>query len=153
MLISDKASYDISCKFLICSIYTIFEYSEFSKKFNFKEDIYLDVNQDSYVETLKSFRKFYLLLNKSSVRNFGNSLVKPIIKSNQNSLSSFFFIKNKEVAEEIYNDITLLKIYLRKFKYNYRRHFSYQNGKYRNLYTNSEINIFAIHLLFLIAGI
>ena len=59
----------------------------------------------------------------------------------------------KNWKEEIYKEINLLKTYLRKFKYHYRRHFFYQNQNYETLPTAKEMNSMAIKALFVLTGV
>ena len=125
--------------YLVCSLYTLSEYHQLFKKLDLKNDIYINIsNGDRFSRKIDNLGDFYLLLNKASLRRFTNFLITPI--------------KSFE-KEENYNETILLKKYLRKFKYHYRRYFFYQNGNYLNLPTNKELNGFAVKMLFLLTGI
>lgn len=154
MLISQKNLSGLNLSFLICGLYTLCEDGELLRKSSVKNQIYLDIKQGDDVEVLKNVIEFYKLTNKFSLRNFSASLIKSLITLNFSS--SFFIIKNESLVEKNYVDEMSpywLKKYLRKFKYNYRRYFFYQNSVYINLPTNKQMNAAAIGFLFLITGI
>lgn len=132
----------VDLKLLVCGLYTISENDRFFKRIKFKKDkFYLD-KQDLH--------EFKILLNSPPLRKFAFKLLKPLLNKN-NSLSS---IKaNQLIQDESYNEIILLKKYLRKFKYNYYRFFYFQNISSRYFFTEKETNKIAIRFLFLLVGI
>ena len=134
--------------YLICSLYVLSENHNFFKKFTFKNDICLDIeNGDHFYIHNKNFNEFHKLVNKSALRRIAFRLIKPILVRN------YFPSKNNLPIREVYQENLLLKTYLKKFKYTYCRYFFHQNGDLENYPTNVEININAVRVLFLLAGI
>ena len=132
----------VDLKLLVCGLYTISENDRFFKKIKFKKDKFSLDKQDLH--------EFRILLNSPPLRKFAFKLLKPLLNKN-NSLSS---IKdNQFIQDESYNEIILLKKYLRKFKYNYYRFFYFQNISSRYFFTEKETNKIAIRFLFLLVGI
>ena len=132
----------VDLKLLVCGLYTISENDRFFKKIKFKKDKFSLDKQDLH--------EFKILLNSPPLRKFAFKLLKPLLNKN-NSLSS---IKdNQFIQDESYNEIILLKKYLRKFKYNYYRFFYFQNISSRYFFTEKETNKIAIRFLFLLVGI
>lgn len=122
------------------------------RKINPKTGILLDIdNVDYFSNNEAQFDAFYEMVNKHSIRRFTYILIKPLLEPN------YFFVKETKetkLSNSInYNEIKLLKKYLRKFKYHYRRRFFYQNGNYKNLPTGNKLNRIAIKALFLLMGI
>ena len=131
----------VSPSSLICCLYTLSNRNGFFKKLNLKKDIYLhiDSKKDHFSAESEQLDELYKLLNKPSLRRFAYRLIKPL--TNKNS------IQNNS------GEITLLRKYLQKFKYNYRLHFFYRNGNYELLPTDKEMNMSAIKSLFFLVGI
>ena len=99
----------------------------------------------------------YKLINKISLRRFVYLLLKPLIISPSlwNFKENQLFIPKLSTSkfQTFYEDATLLKKYLQKFKYNYRLYFFCQNGNYEVLPTDKELNMFGIRSLFFLIGI
>lgn len=132
----------VDLKLLVCGLYTISENDRFFKRIKFKKEKFSLDKQDLH--------EFKILLNSPPLRKFAFKLLKPLLNKN-NSLSS---IKdNQLIQDESYNEIILLKKYLRKFKYNYYRFFYFQNISSRYFFTEKETNKIAIRFLFLLVGI
>ena len=132
----------VDLKLLVCGLYTISENDRFFKRIKFKKEKFSLDKQDLH--------EFKILLNSPPLRKFAFKLLKPLLNKN-NSLSS---IKdNQFIQDESYNEIILLKKYLRKFKYNYYRFFYFQNISSRYFFTEKETNKIAIRFLFLLVGI
>ena len=125
---------------LICCLYTLANRNKFLKE-NFKKDIFLHVNskKDHFSADVKQLGELYKILNNLSLRRFAYRLIKPLVSKNN--------------VEDINDETSLLKKYLRKFKYNYRLYFFHQNDNYELLPTDKEINMSAIKSLFFIVGI
>mgnify|MGYP001329168206 CR=1 FL=1 len=135
--------------YLTCSIYTLYGNHEFFKNFNLKDDVYVDREKSNHwFASTKNSHEFYRLTNKMSIKQFAFKLIKPLLKKNSESLN-FYPRDNGGIDDEI----ILLKKYLRKFNFIYRRHFTYQNRHYIKLPSDKEINMHAIKTLFLLAGI
>ena len=154
-----KSSKAIMPSSLICCLYTLDNKNKFFKQLNLKNDIYLDINNENdYFSTdIKNFDELYKLINKIALRRFVFLLLKPIIigpsiwNFEENQLFNPKLSTSK--FKTFYEDATLLKIYLQKFKYNYRLYFFYQNGNYEFLPTDKELNMFSIRSLFFLIGI
>lgn len=152
MRISRNPILNAELPFLVCSLYTLFETHKTFTLTNIKQDIYSNLNNDNYFSIeMESFKEFYKLLNKLSLRRFSYILIKPIL--NRDYLLFYNVPKNKMANPKVYNEILFLKKYLRKFKYHYRRYFFFKNGNFVNLPKEKELNVYAIKMLFLIAGI
>jgi len=149
--ISEKASTKMSLISLICTLYTLSEENNVFKYVNLKHSIFFNKKVwKGPTNSLGIFQEFYLLINKSSLRKFAYLLLKPLLFSTDSILTCNI---TKGDVENNNNETILLKRYLRKFQYNYRRYFLYHNGNYENLPTSKEINTYAIKTLFLLAGI
>ena len=137
----------VTLRSLICSLYTISENHNLFKTLNLLNDLQLNINNDDCISIeIKNFKVISQLLNKTSLRRHSYSLIKPLL--NQNSPLRFDTIEKNGI-----NELFLIKKYLKKYKYHYRRYFFYQNGDYKNLLTDKELNMDAIKSLFLITGI
>ena len=125
---------------LICCLYTLVNRNTLLKE-NLKKDIFLHVNskKDNFSADVKQLDELYKILNNLSLRRFAYRLIKPLVSKNN--------------VEDINDETSLLKKYLRKFKYNYRLYFFHQNDNYELLPTDKEINMSAIKSLFFIVGI
>ena len=150
--LKSKFDLDINEKFLLCTLYTIYESQKIFKNLNLTNDIYLDTDSyHNFSVNLKNLREVYNLLTKPSLRRFSYILINPLLKLKNSPADSYNenILKDKEV----YNDKILLKKYLIRFKYNYHRYFRYQSGDLKDLPTDKELNVSAITLLFLVTGI
>ena len=148
----EKILLNIPLRSIICTIYTTSENHSFFKELNLNNDIYLNINNRDYFSSdVLHFKKFIEVLNKSSLRQFAYKLLKPILKLRSLQLTSTH--QKNYRSEKLSEDICLLKSYLKKFKYNYRRYFFLKHGNYENLPTNKELNATAIKSLFVIIGI
>ena len=137
---------------LTCCLYTLSENHTVFKKFKVKNDVLLNRYKKDYLFSNKeSLQELFDLLNNSSLRKFAFRLLKPLL--NKDFFSESGIKKCRTLQKEFYDELTLLKRYLRKFKYNYYRHFSLPNGNYDYFSSEKEINTFAIKLLFLIVGV
>jgi|TARA_B110000261_G_scaffold105262_1_gene118154 hypothetical protein len=135
---------------LICTLYTLSEENNVFKYVNLKNSIFFHkINSKRPLVNLGIFQEFYILINKPSLRKFAYLLLKPLLVSTDSRM--IFNIEEENLNNN--NEIILLKRYLRKFQYNYRRYFLYQNGDDENLPTCKEMNTYAIKTLFLLAGI
>ena len=135
--------------YLICSIYTLYGNHEFFRGFNVKNDAYINRKKSIHWFAIgENSNEFYRLASKPVIKQFAFKLIKPILKKNRESLH--FYLQNNDRIDD---EIVLLKKYLRKFNYIYRRHFTCQNGNYGKSPSNKEINMHAIKILFLLAGI
>ena len=137
----------------MCSLYTLSENNKLFKKFNLKNDLFLNINkEDHFTYKIGNFYEFEKLLNSLSLRRFAFRLIKPVLSKTYFSFSS---LKEKEtIKKKLYKKETiLLKKYLQKFKYNYYHYFYYQKGNFENFPKEKEMNLAAIKLLFLIVGI
>mgnify|MGYP001174571616 FL=1 len=155
MQILEKQVLNFNLSLLLCSLYTLFEFHKIFKRLNLKEDIFLNVNNIDYFSKNKEgeiSKEFYMLVNKLSLRQLSYFILKPFLSSNYfNTFSPNN--KVKDWNKGFYNEMILVKKYLQKFKYNYKRYFFSQNGTFVNLPPNKELNMYAIKLLFLITGI
>lgn len=136
---------------LMCSLYTLSGSHEVFKKINLKNDLRLDLENIEYFSNFNKVENFYELekiFNDSLVKLFAFYLLAPFL-----NLDKFFNGKSRSINKEITTETTLLKKYLRRFKKNYKRYFSYQNGTYITSPTNKELNMYAIESLFLLLGI
>ena len=137
----------VDLSYFICSFYTLCEDNKFFRTFNLGNgNLEFKILDDTAHRTV-----FSKLLNKISLNKLAFDLIEPLL--NQNSIliesTSKSIKKNGKLDEET----ILLKIYLRKFNYNYRRYFLYLNDNFVNLPTNKKINMSAIECLFLLAGV
>ena len=138
--------------YIICTLYTLISKDKIFKKLNLKKETYLKLNSDNNLFIPKeNIKDLYILLNTPALRRFAYNLAKPLINSPSQLIISTK--KGNPLPQENYNEIILLKKYLRKFKYNYRRYFFSQVENYDNFPTDKEINMSAIKILFLIIGI
>jgi len=138
--------------YIICTLYTLISKDKIFKKLNIKKGTYLKLNTDNTLFIPKeNIEDLYILLNTPALRRFAYNLVKPLINSPSQLIISAK--RGNTLSQENCNEIILLKKYLRKFKYNYRRYFFYEGENYDNFPTDKEINMSAIKLLFLIIGI
>lgn len=138
--------------YIICTLYTLISKDKIFKKLNLKKETYLKLNNDNNLFIPKeNIKDLYILLNTPALRRFAYNLAKPLINSPSQLIISTK--KGNPLPQENYNEIILLKKYLRKFKYNYRRYFFSQGENYDNFPTDKEINMSAIKILFLIIGI
>jgi len=152
MQILKKQLLDVNLQALICSLYTLFENHEIFLKMNLRTGIVLDKNNGHcFCTKIEIFQELNCLLNKPSLRRFSYHLLEPIL--NPNSFLIFSEIENRIVGKEIFDETILLKKYLRKFNYNYRRYFLYQNSSSESSPTTKEINVYAVKILFLLVGI
>ena len=136
---------------LICTLYTIVEDNNIFKNVSIKSDIFLNIKKREQLTTNREIlQELCTLINKSSLRKFAYLLIKPILTSTNSSTTFNTTEKNVQKNE---NEKILLKKYLRRFQYNYRRYFLYKNRDYENSPANKEINTYAIKTLFLLAGI
>ena len=143
-----KTQLNYKLSFLICSLYTLVPGDNNFKYFSFEQDIILNMtNNSSFHREVKKIYEMYHLLNNVSIRRFTYFLVKPIL--NEEYLNKSFFNNGEEVNEQT----IFLKKYLKKFKYNYRRHFYYKNGSHHDFPTNKEMNTYAIEYLFLLTSV
>ncbi len=150
--LSNELLLGVNLSYLNCSLYTLCENNKIFKTFNLKTNILLDINNaDYFFYSDQNFPEFYKTLNKQSLRRFAYVLIKPFQKVNYYPFLSNN--SNTQPKEEIYKEINLLKAYLRKFKYHYRRHFFYQNQNYETLPTAKEMNSMAIKALFVLTGV
>jgi hypothetical protein len=151
MQILEKTSTKPNIDPLICTLYTILEDNSIFKNVNIKHNIFLNKkNPEKPIPNSKIFQELYILVNRLSLRKFAYLLIKPLLISTNSSL--FSNIAKTDIQKNE-SETTLLKKYLQRFQYNYRRYFLYQNGNYENPPTNKEINTYAIKTLFLLAGI
>ena len=80
MRISRNPILNAELPFLVCSLYTLFETHKTFTLTNIKQDIYSNLNNDNYFSIeMESFKEFYKLLNKLSLRRFSYILIKPIL--------------------------------------------------------------------------
>ena len=151
MQILEKTSTKLNIDPLLCTLYTILEDNSIFKNVNIKHNIFLNKkNPKKPTPNSKIFQELYILVNRLSLRKFAYLLIKPLLISTNSSLFSNIVKTDIQKNE---SETTLLKKYLQRFQYNYRRYFLYQNGNYENTPTNKEINTYAIKTLFLLAGI
>ena len=151
MQILEKTSTKPNIDPLICTLYTILEDNSIFKNVNIKHNNFLNKkNPKKPIPNSKIFQELYILVNRLSLRKFAYLLIKPLLISTNSSL--FSNIAKTDIQKNE-SETTLLKKYLQRFQYNYRRYFLYQNGNYENPPTNKEINTYAIKTLFLLAGI
>tara|TARA_B110000971_G_scaffold204399_1_gene225814 strand:+ start:9036 stop:9488 length:453 start_codon:yes stop_codon:yes gene_type:complete len=138
--------------YIICTLYTLISKDKIFKKLNLKKETHLKLNSDNnlFIPN-ENIEDLYVLLNAPALRRFAYSLVKPLINSSSQLIISAK--KGNMLSQENYNEIILLKKYLRKFKYNYRRYFFCQSENYNDFPNDKEINMSAIKLLLLITGI
>ena len=140
---------NLEINFLMCSFYTLSKNHESFKKLDLKNGLYLEINKNINSSTnIEIAFPLYNLINQSALQEFAIILLAPFLNIKQLPLS--IIINNRKKTGKLYNETLLLKKYLRKFKYNYHRHFFCQN---KNFNTDKEINMYAIKSLFLIAGI
>ena len=134
---------------LICSLYTLSEFHSVFKKFNLKTGgKFSEIRTCYFLEEKENFNKFRKLLNSRALRRFAVILLNPFLKEGHLSYSSI--LKNEK---EISNEISLLKKYFRKFKYNYLKYFYYQEKNLDIIITPQELNLCALKSLYLLAGI
>lgn len=141
----------VDLKIVVCGLYTLLENDGFFKKINFKKDVAFNVSKKDYFSSnSENFYEFKMLLNNSSLRHFAFRLLKPLLNKKNSSRS----IQDKKVMQnEFYQEVILLKKYLRKFKYNYYRFFYFQNISPSYSITEKGTNTAAIKFLFLLVGI
>jgi hypothetical protein len=148
---SEKLLFSTNLSLLICSLYTLSEHHRVFKKTNIRYHIPLNlVNLKQFSNDIEPFLEFDKLLNNSSLRRFAYDLIEPYLTPKP-------FLSNlsidKSLGKETFAKTFFLKRYLQKFKYNYRRYFFFQNRNYKHLSLDKEINMHAIKMLFLLAGI
>jgi len=93
----------------------------------------------------ENFSSLYRLLNKVSLRQFSYILISPIFQK-----QSYFIQENIPASFKTYWEIILLKQYLKKFKFIYKRYFL---NDVLNLPADKELNYFAIISLMMIIGV
>ena len=149
MLTLGKIEAKTNLDLLVCTLYTIIEDNNIFKNINIKHNIFLNRKSTKQpIPNSEIFQELHILINRLSLRKFAYLLIKPLLTSTNSSL-----FPNIAKTETKKNKTTLLKKYLQRFQYNYRRYFLYQNENYENPPTNKEINTYAIKTLFLLAGI
>lgn len=152
MRIPETSVLKINKTYLICSLYTLCGNHKVFRKFNLKNDTYINIkNFNCLSYNVKKFYGFSALINKSSLKELSFGLLKPFLTSSDILTDLNFDIK--KALPTFYDETILLRKYLLKFNHNYRKYFFYQNGNFVNLPTNKEINMYAIESLFLLAGI
>ena len=134
----------INFRFVFCALYTLSTNNIIFKK------LYLENSTVPNIKNLSDFsssnEKVSSLLNNPLLRSFTYSMAYPFLRNNY----SFLLVKGdiKQLNKNGY-----LKKYLKKFKCNYHRYFSYRDRRYPNIATDKEINMYAIKMLLLITGI
>jgi len=152
MEISKKTKFKFNLSSLLCGLYTLSENDKFFKKVSLKNDIFLNINSNDYFSPkLVNCHNFTKLLNKLSLRRFSYNLLKPVLTANYIDLA--LNNNNGGRTKECYEEIILLRKYLRKFKYNYRSYFIEQSRNFNNLPSDKELNTSAIDILFLFSGV
>lgn len=151
MSISEKPRFDINLEFIFCGLYTLSEFDVVFKKLNLQNILFSNTyNTNSLLSNFKNFSKFYKILNNRDLRIFSYILLTPL-RNDKYLYSSF--TENGGIEEEIYEEVILLKRYLRKFKYTYFKYFYYQNRNSGIGPTVKELNTIALKFLFLLVGI
>ena len=148
----NQSKLDISLNYLVCSLYTLSEYNPVFKKLILKNTIYINKNnKNHFLNNSDNFTEFYKFLDSAAVRRFAIILLHPLLKK---GYLSYSFIKDNELIDkDSYNEMFLLKRYLRKFTYNYLNYFHAQNENLENFSNRKELNTAALKSLFLLAGI
>ena len=137
----------INFRFVFCTLYTLSTNNIIFKK------LYLENSAVPNIKNLSDFSsssdknyEIFSLLNNPLFRSFTYSMTCPFLRNNY----SFLLVKSdiKQLNKNGY-----LKKYLKKFKCNYHRYFSYRDRRCPNIATDKEINMYAIKMLLLITGI
>lgn len=151
-ILNKSLSKNIDLDFLKCGLYTLLTTHKIFKNLNIKDDVYIENNSNNYLFTdVKIINKFSNLLNKPTIKGFAYYLLKPLFKTT--TFLTFSKLENQSQNRKEEDEVILLKKYLKKFKYNYSRYFIYPNSNYKNVFTEKELNMYAIKFLFLIVGV
>ena len=144
----------INICFILCTIFILEPHNPIFRYFIIRESAYYDNNNKTKIglplkdtEVLIGLSE---LLKNSSIRQLAKDIVHPIYVNNHppedETYSQMFY---QSFAEET----ILLKKYLSKFKYFYKRYFAMRNATLTPQLKDKELNYFAIHSLFLIVCI
>ena len=147
----------ISLRYLICSVYTLLGSDQFFKQMNFKDPTYLSKKNINYfLSDEKKIYEFYSLIKRPALKKFAfkriqfflnsNRIIQPKVKINVAFLTT-------ENRNKFCYEFTLFTKYLKKFHYNYRHYFIYQNSDCITSPTDAEIGANAVKALLLILGI
>ena len=143
---------DVNLNYLICSLYTLSEYNHVFKKLVLKNAISWGTNNKNHsLNNVGNFNDIYKLLESAALRRFSVILLYPLLKK---GLISYAGIKKNTMFDaDTYNEMFLLKRYLRKFSYNYLKYFQNQNENANPIFNQKDLNTEALKILFLLAGI
>jgi len=138
--------------FLICAIYTLYTLIPDNRHF---KSLKINTNHSSESEEYickflqqETFSSLQKILNKTSIRQFSYILLNPLLQ--EKGYYSNLTLPNNI---KIHTEIILLKKYLNKFKFIYKRYFLSDLFDLDNMPTDKEVNYFAITSLMLIVGI
>ena len=136
---------NVKLNYIICSLYTLLPENKIFKTLNLNCDFYQGINSNEYYcIKLKFFLELPSLKNNPSIRKLAYYLLIPILTE-----GSYI----SRVDKELLTHTVLLKKYLKKFRYNYTRHFCQNHGSIVTFPSEKEINSSAIESLFLLTGI
>ena len=130
---------------LLCSVFTLSPNENLFKTLNIKQKLYSGVNNsDDLLIESDIIEDLYSIINKRAVRQLAYSIVNPFLSKNY--IVSINQPINKDKA-------TLLKKYLKKYRYSYYRYFFPATAKNIIFPTPKMLNTYAIKSLFLLLGI
>jgi hypothetical protein len=134
---------------LICSLFTLLPTDELFQELNFnKYYSSTRLSGDLFLTESWCLNNFFLLINKSLVRQLAYTILQPLlIQENNIQHSQHVNIKNKSIEDQT------LKKYLKKFKYLYKLFFVENSFLSKASITDKEINFLAIKILFILIGI
>lgn len=83
MVNSVKAEPNFNLSSVLYGLYTLSQNVQFKKKISLKNDIFININSNDYFSTqVEKCYEFSKLLNKTSLRRFSYSLLKPFLTEN-----------------------------------------------------------------------
>tara|TARA_B000000475_G_C15982429_1_gene441579 strand:+ start:1086 stop:1337 length:252 start_codon:yes stop_codon:yes gene_type:complete len=83
MVNSVKAEPNFNLSSVLYGLYTLSQNVQFKKKISLKNDIFININSNDYFSTqVEKCYEFSKLLNKTSLRRFFYSLLKPFLTEN-----------------------------------------------------------------------
>jgi len=135
---------ELNLNLILCALFTLMPNSSLFKNLNINDKLIVQLNKDEFVFiNSKNIVEFSTQLNKPSLRQIAYKAIQPLFPK-----KSFLLTPTNRRNDK--NQHLLLKRYLRKFNYSYKRYFLFKTNLYL---TDKEINYFALESLFLIAGV
>ena len=136
----------VKINFLVCSLRTLSPNDKTFKNFNPKPFPTIGIDNGSTILAgIEDLVYMNNLLNKTSLRQFSDTLIKPVFEKE--------VFLSKVSSKKLYKKTTLFKKYLKKFKHAYSRYFYCKISNYNEYPSDKEINTLALMSLLLIVGV